>query len=90
MPPERAPITVLLVEDHLLVSEGLAAMINATGDLKVVGTAATAVEAVRLSTLQQPDVVVMDSHLPDASGADIAGSHPRRPAVGADRVSQRR
>jgi DNA-binding NarL/FixJ family response regulator len=73
MPPERAPITVLLVEDHLLVSEGLAAMINVTGDLKVVGTAATAVEAVRLSTLHQPDVVVMDSHLPDASGADIAG-----------------
>jgi DNA-binding NarL/FixJ family response regulator len=73
MPPKHTPITVLLVEDHLLVSEGLAAMINATGDLKVVGTAASAVEAVRLSTLQQPDVVVMDSHLPDASGADIAG-----------------
>ena len=73
MPPDRAPITVLLVEDHLLVSEGLAAIINATGDLKVVGTAPTAAEAVRLATLQQPDVVVMDSHLPDASGADIAG-----------------
>src|ERR1700716_2862707 len=73
MPLDHKPITVLLVEDHLLVSEGLAAMINATGDLKVVGTAATAAEAVRLATLQQPDVVVMDSHLPDASGADIAG-----------------
>src|SRR6202165_3233540 len=73
MPPEGKPITVLLVEDHLLVSEGLAAIINATGDIKVVGTAATAAEAVRLATLQQPDVVVMDSHLPDASGADIAG-----------------
>ena len=73
MPPEGKPITVLLVEDHLLVSEGLAAIINATGDVKVIGTAPTAAEAVRLATLQQPDVVVMDSHLPDASGADIAG-----------------
>ncbi len=73
MPPEHAPITVLLVEDHLLVSEGLAAMINATGDLKVVATAPTALEAVRQAALQQPDVVVMDSHLPDGSGAEIAG-----------------
>jgi two-component system, NarL family, response regulator DevR len=73
MPPDRTPITVLLVEDHLLVSEGLAAMLNATGDLTVVGTAATAAEAVRLAAVQQPDVVVMDSHLPDGSGADIAG-----------------
>ena len=72
MPPERAPITVLLVEDHLLVSEGLAAIVNATRDLKVVGTAATAAEAVRQAMLQQPDVVVMDSHLPDGSGAEIA------------------
>jgi DNA-binding NarL/FixJ family response regulator len=73
MPPERKPITVLLVEDHLLVSEGLAAMINATGDLKVAGAAPTAAEAVRLAMLLQPDVVVMDSHLPDGSGAEIAG-----------------
>src|ERR1700737_3636091 len=73
MTPDRTPITVLLVDDYLLVSEGLAAIINATGALKVVGTAPTAAEAVRLATLQQPDVVVMDSHLPDASGADIAG-----------------
>src|SRR5438445_8583376 len=82
MPPEQTPITVLLVEDHLLVSEGLAVMINATGDLKVVGTAATAAEAVRLAMLQQPDVVVMDSHLPDGDGADIAGRiREGRPAV---------
>src|ERR1700738_796578 len=73
MPPDRTPITVLLVEDHLLVSEGLAAIINATGDLKVVGTAPTAAEAVRLATLQQPDVVGMGSPRPHASGAYMAG-----------------
>jgi DNA-binding NarL/FixJ family response regulator len=81
MPPDHTPITVLLVEDHLLVSEGLAAIINATGDLKVVGTAATAAEAVRQAVLQQPDVVVMDSHLP--TGA------VRKSRVASARVSQR-
>jgi DNA-binding NarL/FixJ family response regulator len=72
MPPEHAPITVLLVEDHLLVAEGLATMLNATGDLKVVGSAPTAAEADRLAFHHQPDVVVIDSHLPDGDGADTA------------------
>src|ERR1700732_3343313 len=73
VPPEHRPITVLLVEDHRLVAEGLAAMLNATGDIRVVGTAGTATDAVRLAALEQPAVVVMDSHLPDGAGADIAG-----------------
>jgi two-component system, NarL family, nitrate/nitrite response regulator NarL len=73
MPPDRRPITVLLVEDHLLVAEGLAALLNATGDVRVTGSAATAVEAIRLALDQPPDVVVMDAHLPDGSGAEIAG-----------------
>jgi len=71
--PDHAAISVLVVEDHVLVAEGLAAMLNATGDIKVVGTATTAADAVRLAAEQQPAVVVMDSHLPDGFGADIAG-----------------
>jgi two-component system nitrate/nitrite response regulator NarL len=82
MSPDNLPITVLLVEDHLLVAEGLAAMLNATGDLKVVGRAATGAEADRLAFHQQPDVVVIDSHLPDAGGADVAGRiRERQPRV---------
>ena len=71
--PDHAAISVLVVEDHVLVAEGLAAMLNATGDIKVVGAATTAADAVRLAAEQQPAVVVMDSHLPDGFGADIAG-----------------
>jgi DNA-binding NarL/FixJ family response regulator len=82
MPPDNLPITVLLVEDHLLVAEGLAALLNATGDLKVVGCAATGAEADRLAFHHQPDVVVIDSHLPDAAGADVAGRiRERQPQV---------
>ncbi len=73
MPPDHATISVLLVEDHVLVAEGLAAMLNATGDVRVVGTATTAADAVRLAAAEQPAVIVMDSHLPDGAGADIAG-----------------
>lgn len=73
MPPDRPAITVLLVEDHILVAEGLSAMLDATGDIRVVGTAATTADAVRLAAEEQPAVVVMDSHLPDGAGADIAG-----------------
>jgi two-component system, NarL family, nitrate/nitrite response regulator NarL len=74
VPPDHSPITVLLVEDHRLVAEGLAAMLNATGDILVVGTAATAADAIRLASREQPAVVVMDSHLPDGDGADVVGS----------------
>lgn len=73
VPPERPAITVLLVEDHRLVAEGLASMLNATPDIRVVGSAATTADAVRLAALEQPVVVVMDSHLRDGAGADVAG-----------------
>ena len=39
MPPEGSSITVLLVDDHVLVAEGLAALLDASGDIRVVGTA---------------------------------------------------
>jgi DNA-binding NarL/FixJ family response regulator len=85
MPPDRMPITVLLVEDHLLVAEGLAAMLNASGDVRVVGTSASVMDALRVAADCQPDVVVMDSHLPDGSGADAAvrlrEQQPRIPIV---------
>ena len=85
MPLDRPPITVLLVEDHLLVAEGLAAMLNASGDVRVVGTSASAIDAPRVAAECQPDVVVMDSHLADGSGADVAlrlrEEQPRIPIV---------
>jgi two-component system, NarL family, nitrate/nitrite response regulator NarL len=85
VPPERAPITVLLVEDHVLVAEGLAALLNASGYVRVVGTTASAVDASRVAAECQPDVVVMDAHLPDGSGADAAmrlrEEQPRVPIV---------
>ena len=72
MSPEPTSISVMLVDDHQLVAEGLAAMLNASADLRVVGTAGTGAEAVSLAERCRPDVIVMDSHLPDGAGAEVA------------------
>jgi DNA-binding NarL/FixJ family response regulator len=56
--------TVLLVDDHPVVREGLRGMIDAEHDLTVVGEAGSGTEAVSLC----PDVILMDLRLPDTDG----------------------
>jgi DNA-binding NarL/FixJ family response regulator len=63
-------IRVLCVDDHRLVREGLAALINQQSDMVVVGSAATGEEAVDLFREQRPDVTLMDLQLPEMSGLD--------------------
>jgi two-component system nitrate/nitrite response regulator NarL len=85
MPPDMQAIAVLIVEDHTLVAEGLAALLEASGDVKVVGRAPSVVDAVRMVVEVNPDVVLMDSHLPDGSGAEAAARmrrhRPRLPIL---------
>jgi two-component system, NarL family, response regulator DevR len=70
--PEGGTITVLLVDDHVLVAEGLAALLNAAPDLRVIGTASGGGEAIALWVEHRPDVIVMDAHLQGESGAEVA------------------
>jgi DNA-binding NarL/FixJ family response regulator len=67
---EPAKIRVLSIDDHPLVREGLAALINAQTDMCVVGQGATGHEAIKLFGELQPDVALMDLRLPDLSGID--------------------
>ena len=67
---EPAKIRVLSIDDHPLVREGLAALINAQTDMCVVGQGATGHEAIKLFHELQPDVALMDLRLPDLSGID--------------------
>jgi DNA-binding NarL/FixJ family response regulator len=67
---EPAKIRVLSVDDHPLVREGLAALINAQADMCVVGQGATGHEAIKLFGELHPDVALMDVRLPDMSGID--------------------
>jgi two-component system, NarL family, response regulator DevR len=64
---------VLIVDDHGLVREGLRTLLDAHVDLRVVGDAKTANEALALTRRLQPDVVVLDIRLPDRDGIEICG-----------------
>lgn len=66
----RKSITVLLVEDHMVVREGLRKLLEAERDIKVVGEAATGREAVKMTHELRPDVVVMDIAMPHLNGMD--------------------
>lgn len=64
----KDPITVLLAEDHVVVREGLRLMIEADGDIKVIGEAKTGREAVSMTKQLRPNIVVMDIAMPLLNG----------------------
>ncbi len=63
-------ITVLLVDDHTVVRQGLRALLQAEGDLEVVGEAENGRQAVMLAKKNPPDVVVMDVAMPLLNGLE--------------------
>ena len=66
---EGRRIRVLAADDQRVVREGLAMLLSLLPDVEVVGTAADGEEAVRLATVTQPDVVLMDLRMPHLDGA---------------------
>ncbi len=64
------PIRVLCVEDHRIVREGLALIINQEPDMTIVGSCATVDEAIELHRTLRPDITLMDLRLGGASGVD--------------------
>ena len=64
--PKR--LTLLLVDDHTILREGLRALLELQSDLNVVGEAGTFEQAVELATRLQPDIVLTDIGLPGRSG----------------------
>lgn len=64
------PIRVMLVDDHDDFRRGLEAMLTASGTCEVVGEAVDGRSAVRHALAVQPDVIVMDLHMPQLNGID--------------------
>ena len=73
-PSGELPVKVLIVEDHQVVAEGLAALINHQTDMKVVGEAGTVAESLSAAAEMGPDVVLLDFRLPDGTGAEAAAA----------------
>jgi DNA-binding NarL/FixJ family response regulator len=76
----EAKIRILIADDHEMVREGLAGMLNTQGDLQVVGTACDGIDAVRQDESLVPDVTLMDLDMPNMNGAvAIRQIRERRP-----------
>lgn len=65
-----ARIRILAIDDHPVLREGLAAMLDTEPDIALVGGAATAHEGIEAFRQLLPDITLMDLQLPDASGVD--------------------
>src|SRR3954469_2561715 len=64
-------IRVFLLDDHEIVRRGLVDLLQAAGDIEVVGESGLAQEATRRIPALRPDVAVLDARLPDGSGIDV-------------------
>jgi DNA-binding NarL/FixJ family response regulator len=66
----RAPVRILLVDDHTIVRQGLHSILDLEPDFTVVGEAADAAQAVAEAERLRPDVVLLDLKLSDSAPAD--------------------
>ena len=67
----RGPITVFLLDDHEIVRRGVKDMLEAEGDIRVIGEAGTASSALARLPALRPEVAVLDVRLPDGDGVTV-------------------
>jgi len=81
----RGKKRVFLVDDHAVVRNGLAELINQTSDLTICGEAASAEEALQTIAAARPDVAIVDLVLGEMSGLDLLKAlktkHPELPVL---------
>lgn len=64
------PIRIVIVEDHQVVADGLAALLNDEPDMRVVGHVRSVAESATQAAELSPDVAILDYRLNDGTGAD--------------------
>src|SRR5690606_21625491 len=73
--------SLVIVDDHAAVRAGVAAILTADPDIRILGEAATGHDAIQLIDSLEPDVVVLDLQLPDRDGIDICREITARTAT---------
>jgi two-component system response regulator DevR len=68
--PTTAPLSLLIVDDHEVVRQGLVALLDRRPGFHVVAEAGTVADAVAAARRYRPDLVIMDVRLPDGSGIE--------------------
>ena len=74
----RGPARVLLVDDHPVVRQGLAMVLEEEEDVEVVGEAGDGLQALEMVEMTQPDVVLMDLNMPGMAGDETTRQIKRR------------
>jgi len=64
----RSPLSVLIVDDHSVVREGVRRLLSQEDDISVVGEASSGEEAIGLVSRRRPDLVLMDARMPGMGG----------------------
>jgi CheY-like chemotaxis protein len=78
MPDDTSRISLILVDDHPVVRNGLRGMFESEPGFTVLGEASNGVEAVELAVELDPDVILMDLRMPGGSGLDAITELTRR------------
>ncbi|MCC6148179.1 MAG: response regulator transcription factor [Anaerolineaceae bacterium] len=71
-------ITILIADNERNIRIGLGALFNAEADMRLIGEAVTGAEAIRFAAMLQPDVILMDIHMPDIDDMEMNGVEATR------------
>ena len=68
---KKNPITIVLVDDHKIVRDGIKALLSEDSEIIITGEAASGDECIELVKKLMPDVILMDINLPDTTGIEL-------------------
>jgi two-component system, NarL family, response regulator len=67
---QASHIRILIADDHVMVAQGLTALLESQSDISVIGRASNGHEAIALFRQHQPDIVLMDLRMPEMGGVE--------------------